>query len=155
MFSELLYDNETAEKLDLSGWIVLQKLLGASDEIIIRHDGINRLFDRPVRAIVLNVSSNNLVAIELITQGAKDRYGHEWSKQIDGWLDIAYDIYLVTRKHNTYDVTVTRGDNKPWMMQGAFTITVERETKDCWFGYSADAPFKCRVWLKAEWQLKA
>ena len=152
MFAELLREDEKVEKLDLSGWIVLRHLIGASDEIVIRHDGIHRLFDRPVRAVVRGVSSNNLVAIDLITEGAKDRNGHVWSQQIDGWLDIAHDIYLVIQNRDAYNIMVVRGDNKPWMMQGPFTITVERETESHWFGYSADAPFKCRVWSKAEWR---
>lgn len=94
-FAPLLEAGESTERLDLSGWIVLRNMLQPDDEIIVEKCN---LFDRDVRAVVRAISSNNLLAIDLVTEGAKDSNGHEWTEDGLGyWMDIMYHVHRVTR----------------------------------------------------------
>lgn len=142
------------QKLDLSGWIVLHNLIAVGDDIMIRHDGINNLFDRDVHAIVRGISTNNLVRIEILTDGVCGQSGHPWDKKPEFWLDIAHDISVLVAPLTDTEIDLYRIDGKDWMMQGPFRIRLEKETKDYYFGELLNEGHTHRVWPKSEWGVK-
>lgn len=132
--------------LNLSGWVVLNRMIAESDEIYIKAGGIQRLFDQDVKATVGNVSSNNLIAVDNI----RDVNDQPLDIDISGWLDVAWDTSVL--KHEpTRQITLRRIDGKHWMKQGPYTINLERETKWFYFGELVDGSHAWRVWPKDEW----
>lgn len=96
----LLEGGERLEKLDLSGWIVLRNLLAVGEDIVIDWPAscLPLLFDRPVRATVEGVTSNNLLRLSLKTEGAKDDRGVEWpiGPQF-GCFDVKWHVWRILK----------------------------------------------------------
>jgi len=75
-------------KLDLSGWIVLDKLLQSGDEVIIRAR-VASVFDEDVKATIRKISSNNLIALDNI----RDLNDQSLNYPHLGWLDVMWDVW--------------------------------------------------------------
>lgn len=145
--------NAAYQQLDLSGWIVLQNLLAPGDDIMIKggDDSMSRLFDRDVHAIVKKVSSNNLIAIDILTEDVRDMDGNPWGAHPYGFMDIMWDVSVLLQPLTPTHINLKRIDGKTWMLQGPFPIQLEKETDDYYFGWPTndEAPRK-RVWPKSE-----
>jgi hypothetical protein len=139
----------TFQKIDASGWVVLSNLIAPDEEIMIDDDS---LFDRPVHAVVTNISSNNMLGIEILTKGARDARGDLWGKIPNGWLKVNWHGISVLKSPPTDAViSLRRIDNKPWMLQGPYEIQLEKETDEYYFGLPLDGHNNKRVWDKTEW----
>jgi hypothetical protein len=100
MYENLLKEGETVEQLNLGGWIVLSNLLAIGDEVIIDYSGyIPPLFAEPVRATITNISSNNLLKIDLQTEGARDGRGSLWKTGPHSyWMDCMFKCKKIVKK---------------------------------------------------------
>ena len=161
MIRHLLQDGETVEKLRLDGWIVLSSQLGPGDEIVIlggrNFSTINRLFDRPVRAIVDCVSSANMVGLELVTEGAlSGQHVREAHKHLSGWFDIMWDTYLIVPQQPAVEkVTIVRKEPSDIWSSNSYNIALDKENEWCYFGRLTEdnetGSSQWRVWLKKDW----
>lgn len=99
MYENLLKEGEVIEGLDLGGWIVLRNLLSVGDEVIIDyHSYLPPLFTEPVRAAIIGISSNNLIKINLQTEGVKDRKGNVWpTGDYPYWLDCKFQCKKIVQ----------------------------------------------------------
>jgi hypothetical protein len=102
MYENLLKEGETVERLNLGGWIVLSNLLAIGDEVIIDYDSYYpQLFVEPVRATITNISSNNLLKIDLQTEGAKSERGSLWpTGEHPYWLDCKFQCKKIVKQVN-------------------------------------------------------
>jgi len=149
-FAHLLKEGETVAKVD-----VYTESVGTGDECIVRHDGINKLFDRPVRVRIHGVSSVGTYAIEMLTTDVcYPESGKRWHEDdYRFWFDLNFDLYLITPADATnYPVTVVRIDTDKRFLQGPYTFNVERETDEFWVGRSERGR---RFWRKDEWKIQA
>ena len=92
----LISAGEKLEPLDLGGWIVLRNQLKPGDEVIVCWDQRYRpaQFKKPFRAVVDNVSSNNLLGLTAKTE-VVTKYGVYPPGPISGWLDVMDHAYIV------------------------------------------------------------
>lgn len=100
MYENLLKEGEAAERLNLNGWVVLSNLLAIGDEVIIDYDHYYpQLFTEPVRATIIDISSNNLIKINLQTEGAKDGRGNLWAAgEYRYWLDCMFRCKKIVKR---------------------------------------------------------